>query len=93
VAIPGLPHDPYGRSLRIWTRSFGSMKVIFLKFLFRLVDLLVNMWLWYAFFLLILPLLRMVNLLAAPRHVFTFGMVHSPEIALGKRAPDGAEQN
>jgi hypothetical protein len=60
------------------------MKVIFLKLLFRLVDLLVNMWLWYAFFRLIFPLLRMVNLLAAPRHVLTFGIVCSPEVALGK---------
>jgi len=75
---------PYGRSLLICAASFGSMKASCLKFLLRLVALLVRMWLWKALFLLIFPLLSTVNLFAAPRHVFIFGISILPHEVLGR---------
>ena len=49
------------------------------KFLFRLVVLVVKMWLVKALFLRILPVPVLLNLLAAPRFVFIFGIIHSAE--------------
>ena len=49
------------------------------KFLFRLVVLVVKMWLVKALFLRILPLPVFLNLLAAPRFVFIFGIIYSTD--------------
>ena len=49
------------------------------KFLFRLVVLVVKMWLVKALFLRILPVPVFLNLLAAPRLVFIFGIIYSAE--------------
>lgn len=50
-----------------------------LRFLFRFADLLVRMWLWYAFFRLTLPLLSIVKRFAAPRHDLSFGIGNLPD--------------
>ena len=57
--------------------SEGVMMLALRKFLFRLVVLVVKMWLVKALFLRILPLPVFLNLLAAPRFVFIFGIIYS----------------
>jgi hypothetical protein len=57
--------------------SPGAMVVAFLKFRFRLVDLLVRMWLEKALCLTIFPVPDFLNRLAAPLFVFILGMEFS----------------
>ena len=51
-----------------------EIRVDFLKLRFRLVDFEVRIWLVYAFDRLTDPLLVRVKRLAAPLHVFNFGI-------------------
>ena len=53
------------------------------KFLFRLVVLVVKIWLVKALFLRIFPVPVLLNLLAAPRFVFIFGIAYSTDSLLG----------
>ena len=56
------------------------------KFLFRLVVLVVKIWLVKALFLRIFPVPVLLNLLAAPRFVFIFGIAYSTDSLLGTAA-------
>ena len=53
------------------------------KFLFRFVVLVVKIWLVKALFLRIFPVPVFLNLLAAPRFVFIFGIAYSTDSLLG----------
>ena len=53
------------------------------KFLFRLVVFVVKIWLVKALFLRIFPVPVLLNLLAAPRFVFIFGIAYSTDSLLG----------
>ena len=63
--------------------SEGAMMLALRKFLFRLVVLVVKMWLVKALFLRIFPVPVFLNLLAAPRFVFIFGIAYSTDSLLG----------
>ena len=63
--------------------SDAAMMLDLRRFLFRLVVLVVKIWLVKALFLRIFPLPVLLNLLAAPRFVFIFGIAHSADSLLG----------
>ena len=63
--------------------SEPAMMLAFRKFLFRLVVFVVKIWLVKALFLRIFPVPVLLNLLAAPRFVFIFGIAYSTDSLLG----------
>ena len=63
--------------------SEAAMMLALRKFLFRLVVFVVKIWLVKALFLRIFPVPVLLNLLAAPRFVFIFGIAYSTDSLLG----------
>ena len=63
--------------------SEAAMMLALRKFLFLLVVFVVKIWLVKALFLRIFPVPVLLNLLAAPRFVFIFGISYSTDSLLG----------
>ena len=68
--------------------SEAAMMLALRKFLFLLVVLVVKIWLVKALFLRIFPLPVFLNLLAAPRFVFIFGITYSADSLFGTVASE-----
>lgn len=78
----------YGKSFFILSLSLGDTNPAVLSALVLFDDFPVNRWLLYPFLLFIFPDALSLNLFAAPRCVFSFGIMLLPKKIVWKQAVD-----